>query len=659
MHQPRFAHSLFVFAFALSGACNKVKLNPLPDSGARFDSEANGDASGDAGSNVVVSDALQIYPQAPNAVQSSTFQVRVNGSPVFVEENRRISHSHFAFAGTVQIEVEFVDPIRSFRLSPLHGIEPEVDGNVLSFSLSVPRKLILHQVNGGAADFALDRRLFIFADPLAAPPPDPSLPDVQSAVGMGINPTSGDDQTGAIQALIDGLSSSGGGTLVFDPGLYVVRSLFMKDDVTLHIAPGARIQGSDVPPGEDGLIKFFRVNNAHLKGRGSANANGVFLRYQRGSNSSIIRADESSNCTMEDVILLDPSSFAVWVRKSEHWTMYNTKQIDYANTDLENTGGEDGIDPDASRHFLADNIFIYAGDDATAIKAIDPPFEFVEDITFRNSVIFNAALGSGLGIGSQLGNSHLRDITFENNDVVAARFSLDAGMREFTSSADDTPILERVWFRNNRFGFARGSYVFGATVARRGIFRDFVLENLDFAGHQDGPTANFPQLQTLGDESVITRWTLDGVRIAVTLLRDLDQFSDVGPRVSEITFANSTPKVVGVSLLTGDDAEEDAYFVAEGAEARFRVQRTGDTSAPVDVTYQMHGMGDNGEDYQTLSGTVTIDAGRDSADIALQTIADGVEEGLETVLISLTNTHGGPYMIGPDYHAMVTIADGM
>src|SRR5205814_1511930 len=54
---------------------------------------------------------------------------------------------------------------------------------------------------------------------------------------------------------------------------------------------------------------------------------------------------------------------------------------------------------------------------------------------------------------------------------------------------------------------------------------------------------------------------------------------------------------------------------AAGAIGVFTVSRTGSTAAAVTVRYSLGGTPQNGVDYQTLSGSVTIPAGASSADV--------------------------------------------
>ena len=50
--------------------------------------------------------------------------------------------------------------------------------------------------------------------------------------------------TQAIQSAIDQVSSSGGGTVLVPSGVYLTGSIWLKDNVNLHLEAGAVIKGS-------------------------------------------------------------------------------------------------------------------------------------------------------------------------------------------------------------------------------------------------------------------------------------------------------------------------------------------------------------------------------------------------------------------------------
>jgi hypothetical protein len=89
--------------------------------------------------------------------------------------------------------------------------------------------------------------------------------------------------------------------------------------------------------------------------------------------------------------------------------------------------------------------------------------------------------------------------------------------------------------------------------------------------------------------------------------------------------------------------------------ATFVVRRQGSTGGDLIVNYEIGGTAANGVDYTTLSGLVTISAGRHSARIVVAPIDDSLAEGIETVVLKLKPSPD--YAIGFSSHASAIIID--
>jgi polygalacturonase len=78
----------------------------------------------------------------------------------------------------------------------------------------------------------------------------------------------------------------------------------------------------------------------------------------------------------------------------------------------------DGFDPDNSSDILIENNFISVDDDAIAVKLKAGRRRDMRNIVFRNNVIWTMC--AALKIGTEVHDHTIRDIRFENNDVVHA-----------------------------------------------------------------------------------------------------------------------------------------------------------------------------------------------------------------------------------------------
>ena len=118
---------------------------------------------------------------------------------------------------------------------------------------------------------------------------------------------------------------------------------------------------------------------------------------------------------------------------------------------------------------------------------------------------------------------------------------------------------------------------------------------------------------------------------------------------------------VEISIRDDDDilAEVTAATesIAEGIDAEFTVTLSGESTAPVTVTYAVSGTaGDS--DYTAPSGTVTVPAASTEATISIATLMDEVDDADETLIVTLTaaESHGRPLRVS-DTAAEATILD--
>ena len=109
-----------------------------------------------------------------------------------------------------------------------------------------------------------------------------------------------------------------------------------------------------------------------------------------------------------------------------------------------------------------------------------------------------------------------------------------------------------------------------------------------------------------------------------------------------------------VSVIATDANASEAGAAGPDPGA-FTVSRTGSTADSLTVNYTLNGSANNGSDYSTLSGSVTIPAGETTAAITVTPVLDRSFEGDETVVLTLAA--GAAYAISNPASATVTIAD--
>jgi len=178
---------------------------------------------------------------------------------------------------------------------------------------------------------------------------------------------------------------------------------------------------------------------------------------------------------------------------------------------------------------------------------------------------------------------------------------------------------------------------------------------------------NFIREPSLGQEQEF-EFVWENVPVGGHVLTAIATDNDAQNSVSDpvrIRVRNSDDPPV-VTVHARDPHASEGSGNGEPNPARFRVKRTGPTDAPLTVFYDLGGTATNGEDYQELSGEVTIPVGKRSALILVLPIDDEIHEGVETVLVKLTDAPNvlaspievpPPYVVGRPGHAAAFIRD--
>jgi polygalacturonase len=228
--------------------------------------------------------------------------------------------------------------------------------------------------------------------------------------------------TKSIQAAIDSCAALGGGKVVFDPGMYLTGSLFVKSNVNLHIGKDVELRGviglefyPDIDTRVAGIemewpaaiINVLDQKNAAVTGEGTIHAQGRYhwerywklreeytpkgLRWASDYDCKRVRTllvSDSEDVTISGLTMLQAGFWTVHVLYSEHVTVNGL-------TINNNIGGHgpstDGVDIDSSSKILVENCDIDCNDDNICLKAgrdsdglrVDRPCEY---IVIRNCI---------------------------------------------------------------------------------------------------------------------------------------------------------------------------------------------------------------------------------------------------------------------------------
>lgn len=575
-------------------------------------------------------DIVVTYPVAVDETLSQIYSVTVNGQNIKVVKDGNHSYVYFAFAGTANIKITVNENVTSYTLSPMsYGIESVVSGNDISFSLTVPRKIILWKVN------SLAEKLFIIADPLEDDAPQPSAVGIVNLDKYGADKTGVTDALPLLQMAVNE-SAIKQQILYIPSGTYKLNgTLDMKSNASVYLEGGVCLKR-----GARDLVRFNDgVSNAKLYGKGILDGD--------HKSGRMIYMHNASNITLDGIVLQRSSGdFHIYMIYASNVTITNIKLVGETGR-----AGNDGIDPDATQNVKINDVFVYSGDDCHSLGINQDIRRDQEYINMTNCVLWNNASGAGMKSFGFYGPYQVRYMTYENLDIIHAPSRLDP-------LAVGGGTVSQLWFKNIRIEDLAtnrdGSpfYIGGVNYNPWGpkdpsSMSDLYFQNITITTF-GGRTSYFEGRDSL---HLLKNVTFDYLYIAGQKRMNIKDanFQIGNPFVQNLTFTDTDAPAVGVKI-------KSSVYVKAGQTVRFTVTRTGNSSLPVTVKYLMRGTAKDGADYSTPSGFITIPAGQKSVEIAIKTKSHKLDIDPKTIMIELQNQErSAAWMLGPDWWAVVVI----
>ena len=447
-------------------------------------------ASEPAGSGSTSAAGVVTYPELPGAVRSPLYAVTANGTALFVEKFTKFApemqvhyaHCSLSGAGAAAFSVTVNEGFTSHTLSPRsRNLATARSGNTLTFS-SGPNYLIL-QVDD-------KELLFILIDAEEQNPPRLGDANVKSIADYGVDDTGATLVTSKVQAAIDAASGATRNILYFPPGKYTVGELWLKSNMTLYLAGGALLQGSNAIADYDtgsggvniegcshGMLRAYRVNDTKILGRGVIDANGKAIRAQNDTKINLLKIEESSNVWVDGITVRDPSFWNTLVYRSDAVTIQNYKMINCRPT-TKTWNNTDGVNFDESTNGKLSNAFLYTGDDSMATKNEEASGTVnTRNILHEKVVCYsNSVCGK---IGTKTMGQAIDGVVFRDIDVVKAGRALNI-------DAYDTALVQNTRFEDIRIEAADSSMIalssddppFWRPAANQSIIKDTHFVNV-------------------------------------------------------------------------------------------------------------------------------------------------------------------------------------
>lgn len=391
--------------------------------------------------------------------RSNAFQIKANGQDLDVIHHPDGHWTSFECDTAVEIEVSAESGTDKAVIRPLsREIQGETREGSVRFSISGPQYLLLEMPG--------QPLLFIYAQA-----PAPAAP-------------------------------TGDKVRRFEAGkVHEAGEIVLRDGETCWIEPGAVVRG---------YIRASEATGVRIGGYGVLD--GSYWIGRKGKNRSIL-LDRCRDIKIEDILMLGPTGWMIVLGGCEGVEVNRVREIADGN-------GSDGVDVVGSRHVRITGCCFRNGDDNVVIKSfiaesdagLPLPWDgMVEDVRVSGCMLYGTMGGSAMEIGFELRTDMVRDIRFEDIDVM--------GVHSFGSV----------------FGIHNGDH---ATV------EDVTWENIRVEHHYD---------KLIDFRTLWSRWNRDAERgyirnITLRNIRALQNFANPGYTLSVMCGFDAEHPVDGVRI---------------------------------------------------------------------------------------------------------------
>lgn len=382
-------------------------------------------------------DDFTVKVRTPGGEWQDLFEYKVL---VDLDHVQTASMVSFDFTGKVEVQVRKNNGmVNSVKIRPLsYRIVPEIDGQLMTFSLDEPRKLSL-EVNGDKL-----QNLHLFANAVITKKPDPNDPNV----------------------------------MYFGPGIHKTKDLpgdvfHITSGKTVYIDGGAVIKAK---------LMVDRAHDVKIIGHG------IILQGERG-----VEIRHSQNVTVDGPIFINPSHYTIYGGQTTGLTVRNIKSFSCK-------GWSDGIDLMSCSDVLIDDVFMRNSDDCIAIYGHRWDFYgSARNYTIKNSTLWaDIAHPTNIGLhgNAEAGGDTIENISFTNIDILEH----DEDDRNYQGcmaiSNSDNNIVRNISYENIRVENFQEGQLFNFRVVYnksysgapgRGI-ENVLLKNIQYNGNSANPS---------------------------------------------------------------------------------------------------------------------------------------------------------------------------
>ena len=303
----------------------------------------------------------------------------------------------------------------------------------------------------------------------------------------------------AVQNAVDCVNKSGGGTVYFPAGTYVLSTVFLKSNVHIRFEEGVKILGSldfysyaqqeeiDYPIYQDASHTYFDLsmfvgrNCENISITGAANIDmrsvwdedGVRGEENRNRGPKFIALKECKNVVLSDFNISNATDLAIYFAGCENVDIHDIKMRVYI----------DGISPDNSKNVRIYNCDVESGDDGIVFKSSYTlnRLDICKDIKVWNCKVKSRC--SAVKFGTET-NGGFEDVEIENIEIYDTRIS-GIAIESVDGAIIDNIVIKNIKMTNvNAPIFIHlGKRMRGPKGRKIGNISNVILENI----RADGP----------------------------------------------------------------------------------------------------------------------------------------------------------------------------
>lgn len=293
-----------------------------------------------------------------------------------------------------------------------------------------------------------------------------------------------------------------------------VGTFILKSGETMYLEGGAVVRGS---------IRCADASDVAIRGRGVLD--GSCYSYDDREMVRSIVFEQCRDILVEGVIMINSTSWMLVLGACDGAVVRDLKQIgSYISTD--------GIDVCGSRNILIEDCILRNDDDNVAIKSLAPRNTTcnwegnVENVRVRRCVLLNGQPGNSMEIGYELRAEYVKDVVFEDIDVIASHgggavFSIHNGDRAVVEDILWENIrIEHYWDKLIDFRVLQSRY---NTDPTRGTIRNVRLKNIHIQQSIFNPGCSVSIIGGCEAKRPIEGIVLEDIKINGKPVRHLDE----------------------------------------------------------------------------------------------------------------------------------------